>query len=179
MMLMHAMPIADDEHGGFFDHAPPPMKNVPNPDGRNWSVRLNRACSYLRQRSPSGRCVASISRSHAPDPAFNFQRLGVRVPTLAVSPWQVAYPAFVAVQLVLILIQLSNSCRPSLHRIDKMTVVHDPSGPTPDSKFDHTSTLATVKKLFNLPNFLNKRDAWAGTNELSPRASFATLACQT
>lgn len=49
--------ITFDEHGGFYDHVPPPM-NVPNPDGLN-----------------------------SKDPAFNFDRLGVRVPTLMISPW--------------------------------------------------------------------------------------------
>ena len=46
-----------DEHGGFADHVRPPSKNVPNPDGIN---------------APNG---------------FKFDRLGVRVPTLAISPW--------------------------------------------------------------------------------------------
>ncbi len=50
--------ITFDEHGGFYDHVPPPM-NVPNPDGL-----------------------------YATDPVlFRFDRLGVRVPTLMVSPW--------------------------------------------------------------------------------------------
>jgi phospholipase C len=46
-----------DEHGGFFDHVPPP-EGVPNPDGKT-SV----------------------------DPDFDFTRLGVRVPAVLVSPW--------------------------------------------------------------------------------------------
>ena len=50
--------ITFDEHGGFYDHVPPPM-NVPNPDGL-----------------------------YATDPVlFKFDRLGVRVPTLMISPW--------------------------------------------------------------------------------------------
>lgn len=45
-------------------------------------------------------------------------------------------------------------------------VIHEPTGPTPDSHFEHSSIPATVKKLFNLKsNFLTKRDAWAGTFE--------------
>jgi len=68
---------------------------------------------------------------------FKFDRLGVRVPTLLISPW-----------------------------IDKATVIHEPNGPTPHSQFEHSSVPATVKKLFNLnSNFLTKRDAWAGTFE--------------
>ncbi|KAJ9565279.1 LOW QUALITY PROTEIN: hypothetical protein OSB04_001245 [Centaurea solstitialis] len=45
-------------------------------------------------------------------------------------------------------------------------VIHEPSGPTSYSQFEHSSLPATVKKLFNLDsNFLTKRDAWAGTFE--------------
>jgi len=46
-----------DEHGGFFDHIPPPDP-VANPDGK----------------------VANT-------PPFDFTRLGVRVPAILVSPW--------------------------------------------------------------------------------------------
>lgn len=50
--------VTFDEHGGFYDHVPPPM-NVPSPDGIN-----------------------------ANDPVyFGFDRLGIRIPTLMVSPW--------------------------------------------------------------------------------------------
>ncbi|KAL0457690.1 UNVERIFIED_CONTAM: Non-specific phospholipase C1 [Sesamum latifolium] len=45
-------------------------------------------------------------------------------------------------------------------------VIHEPSGPTRSSQYEHSSIPATVKKLFNLQsNFLTKRDAWAGTFE--------------
>ncbi|MBA0825181.1 hypothetical protein Goarm_021785, partial [Gossypium armourianum] len=44
--------------------------------------------------------------------------------------------------------------------------IHEPTGPTPSSQFEHSSIPATVKKLFNLnSNFLTKRDAWAATFE--------------
>ncbi|KAF8018822.1 hypothetical protein BT93_H3658 [Corymbia citriodora subsp. variegata] len=104
-----ALLITYDEHGGFYDHVPTPVDHVPNPDG-----------------------------IVGPDPFyFHFDRLGVRVPTILVSPW-----------------------------IDKGTVIHAPQGPTPHSQFEHSSIPATVKKLFNLKsNFLTKRDAWAGTFE--------------
>ncbi|GAA0172138.1 phospholipase [Lithospermum erythrorhizon] len=102
-----ALLITYDEHGGFYDHVATPVTGVPNPDG-----------------------------IIGPEPFyFRFERLGVRVPTLLISPW-----------------------------IDKGTVIHEPSGPTPTSQFEHSSIPATVKKLFNLKsNFLTKRDAWAGT----------------
>lgn len=44
-------------------------------------------------------------------------------------------------------------------------VLHGPSGPYPSSEFEHSSIPATVKKIFNLKEFLTKRDAWAGTFE--------------
>ena len=49
--------ITYDEHGGFFDHVPPPQEGVPNPDG-------------------------ILTKG-----GFNFTRLGVRIPTIAISPW--------------------------------------------------------------------------------------------
>ncbi|KAJ4893436.1 Non-specific phospholipase C1 [Raphanus sativus] len=102
-----ALIITYDEHGGFFDHVPTPVEGVPNPDD-----------------------------IIGPGPFyFGFDRLGVRVPTLLISPW-----------------------------IDKGTVIHEPDGRTSNSQYEHSSIPATVKKLFNLKsNFLTKRDAWAGT----------------
>lgn len=45
-------------------------------------------------------------------------------------------------------------------------MLHGPSsGPYPTSEFEHSSIPATVKKIFNLKEFLTKRDAWAGTFE--------------
>ncbi|KAI5066229.1 hypothetical protein GOP47_0018853 [Adiantum capillus-veneris] len=101
--------ITYDEHGGFFDHVPTPMSNVPSPDG------IVGPAPYF----------------------FKFDRLGVRVPTIMVSPW-----------------------------INKKTLIHTPSGPIASSQFEHSSIPATVKKLFNLnSDFLTKRDAWAATFE--------------
>lgn len=54
-----ALLITYDEHGGFYDHVPTPVSGVPNPDG-----------------------------IIGPDPYyFRFDRLGVRVPTILISPW--------------------------------------------------------------------------------------------
>jgi phospholipase C len=100
-----ALIITYDEHGGFFDHVPPPMKGVPNPDGVN-----------------------------STEPAFDFTRLGVRVPAIICSPL-----------------------------IPKGTLIHRPPGPLPTSQYDHTSILSFVKNQFNLPKYLTKRDEWAGT----------------
>jgi phospholipase C len=56
-----ALLIVYDEHGGIYDHVPPP------------------ACT------PDG-FVAQPSATGTPDP-FHFDRLGVRVPAVLVSPW--------------------------------------------------------------------------------------------
>ncbi|KAK6936930.1 Phosphoesterase [Dillenia turbinata] len=100
--------ITYDEHGGFYDHVPTPVRGVPNPDGIVGPEPFN----------------------------FTFDRLGVRVPAIVVSPW-----------------------------IEKGTVVHGPNGPFPTSEYEHSSVPATVKKLFKLPSFLTKRDEWAGSFE--------------
>ncbi|XP_027339043.1 non-specific phospholipase C6 [Abrus precatorius] len=101
--------ITYDEHGGFFDHVKTPFVNIPNPDGNT-----------------------------GPAPYFfKFDRLGVRVPTIMVSPW-----------------------------IKKGTVISGGIGPAANSEFEHSSIPATIKKMFNLSsNFLTHRDAWAATFE--------------
>ncbi|KNC55222.1 phosphatidylglycerol specific phospholipase C [Thecamonas trahens ATCC 50062] len=98
--------ITFDEHGGFADHVPTPLDGVPNPDGK----------------------VAT-------SPPFGFDRLGVRVPFIAVSPL-----------------------------IPKGTVVHEPEPdvkPQPTSRFSHASLYASLKNIFGLTETLTKRDAWA------------------
>jgi len=67
---------------------------------------------------------------------FEFTTLGVRIPTVMISPW-----------------------------INKGTLVHKPKGPTPTSEYELSSIPATIKKIFNLDSFLTKRDEWAGTFE--------------
>lgn len=57
----------------------------------------------------------------------------------------------------------------------EFAVIHAPSCPYPTSEFEHSSIPATVKKIFNLKEFLTKRDAWAATfegviNRKNPRA---------
>ncbi|CAM8886454.1 unnamed protein product [Rhodiola kirilowii] len=104
------MVITYDEHGGYYDHVSTPVSGVPSPD-----------------------------EIVGPEPFnFTFNRLGVRVPAILISPW-----------------------------IEKGTVLHGPNGkPTATSEYEHSSIPATVKKIFNLQSpFLTKRDAWAGTFE--------------
>lgn len=103
--------VTYDEHGGFYDHVPPPM-GVPAPDNE---------ASY-------------------PDKDFEWTRLGVRLPTLLISPW-----------------------------IKKGTVISGPpeaQKPAPNSEYDLTSIIATTRKLLGLGSTpLTKRDAWSATFE--------------
>eukprot|EP01088_Endostelium_zonatum_P019080 TRINITY_DN640_c0_g1_i1.p1 TRINITY_DN640_c0_g1~~TRINITY_DN640_c0_g1_i1.p1 ORF type:complete len:552 (-),score=156.46 TRINITY_DN640_c0_g1_i1:36-1691(-) len=55
-----AIIVTFDEHGGFFDHVPPPQHNIPVPDNST---------------TPEGQFP------------FDWKRLGVRVPTIVISPW--------------------------------------------------------------------------------------------
>jgi phospholipase C len=87
--------VLHDEHGGIFDHVPPP--ETVNPDS-----------------------LVSLT------PPFDFTRLGVRVPSVIVSP-----------------------------RVGK--------GVVDSTVYDHTSILATVRELFNLPQSLTERDRQANT----------------
>ncbi|XP_048331047.2 non-specific phospholipase C3 [Ziziphus jujuba] len=109
-----------DEHGGFYDHVPTPVTGVPSPDDISGPEPYN----------------------------FKFDRLGVRVPAILISPW-----------------------------IKPGTVLHEPSGPYPSSQFEHSSIAATVKKIFNLKDFLTKRDAWVGTFESVLNASTPRTDC--
>jgi phospholipase C len=61
-----ALFVTYDEHGGFFDHVEPP--SAVNPDG----INSPRPDDNYRNTTP---------------PAFGFDRLGLRVPALIVSPW--------------------------------------------------------------------------------------------
>lgn len=93
--------ITYDEHGGLYDHVPPPA--TVNPGDKPIDAT-----------------------------AFDFKRLGVRVPAVLVSPF-----------------------------IPKGTIIHD-------KVFDHTSIIATARKLF-VPewekSFLTERDRLANTFE--------------
>ncbi|XVF56681.1 hypothetical protein PTKIN_Ptkin06aG0140000 [Pterospermum kingtungense] len=79
---------------------------------------------------------------------FKFDSLGVRVPAILVSPW-----------------------------IEPGTVLHGPSGPYPTSEFEHSSIPATLKKIFNLKEFLTKRDAWAGSFDIVVNRSTPRTDC--
>lgn len=102
-----AFVITYDEHGGFYDHVPPPQHGVPPPDG-----------------------VVS-------EYGFTFDRLGIRVPTVVISPW-----------------------------VKKGLVVHEPTnGPQATSQYESTSIMATCNRVFGVEAHMTARDAWAGTFE--------------
>jgi phospholipase C len=101
------MLLTFDEHGGFYDHVSSPI-NVPIPDD---------------------------SRVKPVVGNFKFDRLGVRVPTLVISPL-----------------------------VEKGSVIRKQPGM---GEFEHSSIPATIKKVFGLPSFLTRRDAWAATFDIA------------
>jgi phospholipase C len=111
--------ITFDEHGGFYDHQPPPAAVPPGDEAK-----------YANQNY-----------------SFRFDRLGVRVPALVISPYTA-----------------------------RGTVIGDVDNPGAVATiFDHTSVLHTVEEFFGLPP-LTKRDAAAQTlevalNQTTPRLS--------
>ena len=94
--------ITYDEHGGCFDHAPPPLAVSPG--------------------------------DHLPHDTFAFDRYGVRVPAVIVSPY----------------IRPGTILRAPANGL--------PNGPYP---YDHTSIIATLRNCFNLGGPLTARDAAA------------------
>ncbi len=95
--------VTHDEHGGCYDHAPPPC--AISPDGF----------------APSG---------------FTFNRYGVRVPAVIISPW----------------IASGSIVRSAPHGI---------AFNAPPYPFDHTSIISTLRDLFQLGDPLTARDAAA------------------
>jgi hypothetical protein len=49
--------------------------------------------------------------------------------------------------------------------IAKGSIIQSPKGPFPTSQFEHSSIPATIKTLFNLTDWLTRRDEWAGSFE--------------
>jgi phospholipase C len=107
-----ALIVTYDEHGGFFDHVSPPSQNVPNPDG--------------------------INGDEVP---FAFDRLGVRIPTIVMSPW---------VPKGLVVKAMPEGGPQYEHSSVISTVVHK---------------LFKARPGFLTPEYLTKRDAWAATFE--------------
>jgi Phosphoesterase family len=86
--------VTYDEHGGIYDHVPPP---------------------------------SAVSPDNAHPDGFKFDRYGVRVPTVLISPW-----------------------------IPAGSIIRPPA--VSKYPFDHTSILATLRKLFDLGRPLTARD---------------------
>ena len=104
--------ITYDEHGGFYDHVPTPM-NVPVPEDGE--------ASY-------------------PDKGFKFDRLGIRLPTLLISPW--------------------------LQKGVVLSGPPDAQKPFNNSEYELTSIMSTTRKLLGMDSTpLTKRDEWAATFE--------------
>lgn len=52
--------ITYDEHGGFYDHVPPPQDDIPNPDGINTTDPVPRSALTNRDRSTSHDLVCAF-----------------------------------------------------------------------------------------------------------------------
>lgn len=105
--------ITYDEHGGFYDHVSPPRAPAPG------------------DRRPE---------QSYPDKGVDFTQLGVRIPTLLISPWIPAGTVLSAPPI--------------------------PQKPAADSQYDLTSIMATARKLLGMdPAPLTDRDRWAATFE--------------
>lgn len=99
-----ALLVTYDEHGGLHDGVRPPDTGVPPPDG------------------------------HVASNGFKFDRLGIRIPTVLISPL-----------------------------VAKGTVVSKAQGPERTSQFDGVSTIATANRFFNISTTLTDRHKWSAT----------------
>lgn len=90
---------------------------------------------YDHVNPPMG--VPKVDDPQCPDSRFVPDRLGIRIPTVVIGPM-----------------------------VPKGMIVNEPSQeskPFPNSEYELSSILSAIKKIFDLPNFLTKRDAWAAT----------------
>ncbi|KAL4905461.1 phosphoesterase [Aspergillus multicolor] len=99
-----------DEHGGFADHVAPP-ENVPPGDELPYT---------------------EVARDGQPT-TFHFDRLGIRVPTILISPW-----------------------------VEKGAVVHAPALKKEKGEYTHTSILKYVSELWGL-EILTPRVEWSAS----------------
>lgn len=117
--------ITYDEHGGYFDHIVPPSEGVPSPD------------------------AASENSAE-----FKFNRLGLRVPTIAISPW---------IKKGRVVKSAQSEFHPPWFHNPFHRRPHPKSSQLPSrtSQFSHSSISHTLTNIFNLNATLNNRDAWA------------------
>jgi phospholipase C len=82
-----------DEHGGYYDHVPPPTATPPDDTpARNWQLDLPSWLRWLAGRLPYLR--SELARlANADEGSRAYDRLGFRIPAVIVSPY--ARPGFV------------------------------------------------------------------------------------
>src|ERR1700722_4012791 len=79
-----------DEHGGYYDHVPPPAVVAPDDvPARNWQLANGWARTLLKVLSPK----SLKALENADDGSVTYERYGFRVPAVIVSPY--ARPDFV------------------------------------------------------------------------------------
>lgn len=127
-----------DEHGGCYDHVAPSSAKTPIPalldaDGKPVMV------------TPAGASqpIPAKSDCFPLDPfwGFRFNRYGVRVPTVLISPW----------------IQSGTVARPESYYDSQML---EPGQET-SRYYDHTSIIASLRNCFGLAGCLTDRDRYA------------------
>ncbi len=80
-----------DEHGGYYDHVPPPAAVAPDDvPARNWQLSHRVGA---RAAAPGSRRSSSPELENADDGPVTYDRYGFRVPAVIVSPY--ARPDFV------------------------------------------------------------------------------------
>ena len=138
--------ITWDEHGGFYDHVHPPVSGIPQPDG-----------------VPCRDCGGT---------SFNFTRLGVRIPLVAVSPWIAAGTVVHEPPS-----SQSSSLLPS-HTADNSDIQVAIGTTVTTPYYELSSLLGTIRRVFNMTAPpLTARDAaaallndvWDGSSLQQPR----------
>lgn len=129
--------ITYDEHGGCYDHYGPEKAAAPVP-----AVFGAGGKPVFETSGTKGKIPAAAS-SYPLDPLFGFRfnRYGLRVPTVVVSPW--VKPGTVA--------------RPESYHDAAMMA----PGKETSRYFDHTSIIASVRNCFGLKGCLTDRDRYA------------------
>ena len=131
--------ITYDEHGGCYDHYAPTKAVQPIPALLDADGKLVFETVGTKKKSQ----IPAASSCYPVDPLFGFRfnRYGVRVPTVVVSPW----------------VKAGTIPRPEAYRDPAMM----PPGKETSAYFDHTSIIASVRNCFGLKGCLTDRDRYA------------------